>query len=130
MANQKPIDAGIKQRFEQDVKYRQQFMLILIDTYRSNHKTIFGVKKPIMRPQEVIEATDEWLSENYEVTGSNTDRVTATEVFRDFKCANFGCRMSVSAFKNALTFNGWTSRKSMGVMTYFGYSRRTTQVED
>lgn len=139
-ANQKPLDAGIKQRFEQDVRYRQQFMLILIDTYRSNYNTIFGVKKPIVRPQEVIDATNEyiqdnnaigeWLTTTYEATGSNTDRVTAAEVFREFKSDNIiMSRMSVSAFKSALAFNGWTSRKTMGLMTYFGYRRRSIQDE-
>ena len=136
-ANQKQMDAGIKQRFEQDVRYRQQFMLILLDTYRSNYDTIYGVKQPIGRPQEVVDATNEyiednnsiggWLAETYEATGSNTDFVTAAEVFRDFKSDNIMVRISASAFKNALSFNGWSSRKSMGVMKYYGYKRRSFQ---
>jgi P4 family phage/plasmid primase-like protien len=138
--NQKSIDAGIKQRFEQDVRYRQQFMLMLIDIYRSNHATIFGAKQPIARPQEVVDATDEyindnnvigeWLTTSYEATGSNTDRITAAELYRDFKSETPTSRMSVSAFKNALSFNGWSSRKSMGVMTYFGYKRRAYNMVD
>ena len=139
-ANQKPMDAGIKQRFEQDVRYRQQFMLILLDIYRSNYDTIYGVKQPIGRPKEVVDATNEyiednnsiggWLAETYEATGSNSDYVTAADVFRDFKADNMMVRLSASAFKNALSFNGWSSRKSMGVMRYFGYKRRSFQDEN
>lgn len=58
--NHKPINMTLKQKFEHDERYHQQFMRILV-TY---HKEYITQKQPLEEPDEVTRETQEYIESN------------------------------------------------------------------
>jgi hypothetical protein len=58
MAHEKQLDTTLKQKFESDVKYAQQCMLLLLDYY---NKKVKDVNK-LNTPDEVMFKTNEYLT--------------------------------------------------------------------
>jgi P4 family phage/plasmid primase-like protien len=87
-SHQKQKKYDLKSKFENDVPYRQQFMRLLLSARRCYMKEKKG---PILEPDEVQRATDEymnennavreWLWEHYDRTDSHADRVLVRDMF-------------------------------------------------
>ena len=124
----------IKTQFERDIRYRQQFMLILLDYYK---EYVHGCKT-IREPVEVMRATKEymeennpvavWLKEHYEITNRLCDEVTAEYLYdsfvsdrRDLKITKkrFGLYMGLIKFKSVVV----TGNKRV----YKGLKEKTNQ---
>jgi putative DNA primase/helicase len=118
---QRQLDASLKMKFERDVRYHQQFMMLLLKI----HKESIQGNKMLSEPEEVIQATSQyitennpvsrWLSEAYTITNNMNDRVTSEELYRSFMEDNpeqrsvskkkFGSYMGLLGFKS-LVSNG------------------------
>ena len=87
---QKNIDMNLKNRFENDVRYHQQMMLILLKTYNTYIKD----NQSIIDPAEVIAETNTYLEENnavagwlpnmYEITKWSGDREKVEDVYNNY----------------------------------------------
>lgn len=132
--HQRQMDSGLKQRFE-DVRYRQQFMRMLISLYRANYATLFGAAKHIPTPAAVLAATQEyiddnndvgvWLSTYYERTDDVRDRCIFADMMdayrRDMHVTG---KLDRSTFKKAMALNGMHARTLTGRVTYTCIRRR------
>ena len=63
LATQKAIDRTLENKFNQDVKFHQQFMLILLEIYDKYRKAGFVIKTP----QRVLDETEAYMNENDQV---------------------------------------------------------------
>lgn len=132
--NQKKINKGLKDKFKDDIRYRQQFLRILIEYYLkfdiSNRYTI-----PI--PEEVKEESKDYFEENNEVgswikekctmTNNRDDKYTTQELYNLFKDDNKGTTLDPKRFGMAMTFNKLPSSKSDGIRYYRGIKYKVIQ---
>jgi P4 family phage/plasmid primase-like protien len=87
---QKKIDMTLKNRFENDVRYHQQMMLILLKTYNTYIKDNLSITEP----SEVIAETSAYLEENnpvatwlpkmYQITRWTGDREKIEDVYNNY----------------------------------------------
>ena len=87
---QKKIDMNLKNKFENDVRYHQQMMLILLKTYNKYIKDT----QSIIDPPEVVAETNTYLEENnpvagwlpnmYEITKWAGDREKVDDVYNNY----------------------------------------------
>lgn len=127
-SNEKKIDRSLKSKFEDDVRYKQQFMLILLEIFA---KYGIGEGKAMPIPDEVKAATNDYFEENNEVgmwfnekcvvTNDMKDKITPTELYQLFKHDNpmSSCR-GVVEFGKLMSFNGYKTTKSNGALVYKG----------
>ena len=104
---ERPLDNTLKEKFR-DIRYAQQYMLILLDHYRDNIKgnKIFSV------PEKVKVSTEETCNENdlittyineaLEYTGSENDKIRLADLFKDFSKHNIGCGIKITYFRQVL----------------------------
>lgn len=125
-SNEKQIDKTLKSKFEGDVRYKQQFMRILLDSY-AKHK--IGEGNTMQPPEEVKKETKAYFDENDEVgmwfkdkctvTNDPKDRMTPTEMFYLFKQDNPGANCKrVEDFGKGMSMNGHTASKHDGGRYY------------
>ncbi len=120
--NQKLIDTTIKEKFY-DIKYKQQFMLILLEYYS---KYIYGNQK-IDKPKNILDDTHEyleenniireWLFEKYEITNNIKDRIKTKEVLSDY-IFDTGNKITSSQLRHYMDLSG-IDYKKIGGNTYF-----------
>jgi P4 family phage/plasmid primase-like protien len=109
--------SDIKKKFTDEIKYAEQFMLILLQVYSESIK---GGKRPIV-PPEVLEATKEYLesinsvgnfiTETFEVTNNKNDVVLVSEAFQLFKEYNKDTILKRNQFKQQMATNGFKDKK-------------------
>jgi len=63
MDNEKKLDLSLKGKFEKDIRYRQQFMLIMMNEYKTYRDGGFVLHTP----KRVMKDTEEYLDENNHV---------------------------------------------------------------
>lgn len=122
--NEKPIDTTLKSLFSDNIAYRQQFMLILLDNYKKN---IYG-RQPLLDTAEVKAATQDylddnnqvgmWLNENIEITDNKKDRIRLSEMYDNF-VFNTKSKCSIKMFAKSMNYNGLIAVK-ISVMVYTG----------
>jgi P4 family phage/plasmid primase-like protien len=128
---EKPMDSGLKLRFEQ-LAYRQQFMLILIEYY---HKYIHG-NQPLEDACEVKEATQaymtennalgDWLARRVDVTGMDSDRISTTALRQMYEREE-GKHIDATVFGKALNYNKLKKQKCGGIMYVMGVKCRAVE---
>ena len=137
----KLIDSGIKGRFERGLKYKRQFMRMLL-AVRQDNPAIYKLKAHIPYPAEVAAATEAymddnnssamdvaaWLEEHYVRTNDPGDRVKSGELLMSYSrdCCNTGAKLSTQAFKKAMESCGLVSQKVAHCMQYTGLVRKRT----
>jgi P4 family phage/plasmid primase-like protien len=126
---QKTIDTTIKAKFEDNMNYRQQFMLILLEY----HKTYIHGNQHIADPMEVQEATKEyleennplmgWLSQTFDFTNSNDDRVKVDDLYNELpnKPQGFN-KKKLGHFMGLL---GFKSKSNNSTRYYDGLKRKS-----
>jgi P4 family phage/plasmid primase-like protien len=137
--NERLMDPTLKSKFQDNVAYHQQFMLILIDYY---HKYIYvdGERKMLADPVDVKAATANyiednnvvgvWLKEFYNITNDAKDRVKAMELYQDFVDDTKNKMISQKQFSKALQFNGIVPRRLPAGMVYVGICRKDISFVD
>ena len=105
MAHEKQLDTTLKHKFESDVEYAQQFMILLLEYYNKNVKNV----NKLYTPDEVMLKTNEYLTsqdavgqfliETYDITNSDKDRVKSGDLYQEFKYSEFCGETSVSNVK-------------------------------
>ena len=123
MAHEKKLDTTLKYKFENDTRYAQQFMIILLDYYKNKVQN----KNKLDTPQEVMSSTHDYLKSQdavgefikdmYDITSNHKDRIKSKILYEDFKnseyCNNEG--MSVVKFAEQLVSMGFKKVTSNGV---------------
>lgn len=136
--NEKIIDRSLKSKFENDIRYRQAFMYILLDYYQ---KFGFNECKTFTQPEEVQKETKAYFDENNEVgmwinekcilTNNKNDMITPTELFQLFKQDNpMSSLTRPSEFGKMMKFNGFETKKSNGKETYRGIQYMNYLIND
>jgi P4 family phage/plasmid primase-like protien len=105
MAHEKKLDTTLKHKFESDVEYAQQFMILLLEYYNKNVKNV----NKLYTPDEVMVKTNEYLTsqdgvgqymnQTYEITNSDKDRVKSADLFQEFKHSEFCGDTNISNVK-------------------------------
>lgn len=123
--NQRKIDRRIKDKFNDDIRYRQQFMRILVDCY--NRYDIIN-KTAMKVPDDVSKENNDYFDDNNEIggwlkekivnTNDRNDRYTTTELFNLYKMDNHGSTLNPTSFGKLMTFNKYEQKKSNGVRYY------------
>jgi P4 family phage/plasmid primase-like protien len=105
MAHEKQLDTTLKHKFESNVEYAQQFMILLLEYYNKNVKNV----NKLYTPDEVMVKTNEYLKtqdavgqfivETYEITNSEKDKVKSADLYQEFKHSEFCGDISISNVK-------------------------------
>jgi P4 family phage/plasmid primase-like protien len=105
MAHEKQLDTTLKHKFESNVEYAQQFMILLLEYYNKNVKNV----NKLYTPDEVMYKTNEYLKtqdavgqfivETYEITNSDKDRVKSADLYQEFKHSEFCGDTNISNVK-------------------------------
>jgi P4 family phage/plasmid primase-like protien len=136
--NEKHIDRTIKDKFQDDVRYRQQYMNILIDYYVK-----FGICncQPLQPPEEVKNETKIYFEENNEVgmwlnqqciiTNNKKDMITPTELYLLFKQDNATSSIrDVRDFGKSMSFNKFVLSSYNGSKYYKGIKYNDYKIQD
>jgi phage/plasmid-associated DNA primase len=139
LPHERLIDATLKAKFERDVRYRQQFVRLLL-AHREARPRIYKEMKNIPFPAEVAAATQEymdenntvctavqeWLQECYESVTDPGQKLKATTLLAAFLESEHGkpYKATPASFKKAMESAGLTSHKSHGTMVYIGLARK------
>ena len=113
-----PMNQDIKTKFQNDVEYHQQFMLMLLDEYQRYKED--GCNIDI--PEEVTALTSKYIKSNnvirqfldlgYDITNDETDMVESIDVYIAFKASDMYNNLNKPDFK-----------KEMVEKNGFGYKR-------
>jgi P4 family phage/plasmid primase-like protien len=133
LPHHRPGDPDVKDRKCKSAAWRDEFILMLIERL-----PILLKWKTLVAPLKVREATagylddhnplKEWLEENYVITHCEGDRVSASDLRRDFMIAKPESALSAVKFKELMGFNGVeTGRFSSGVF-FVGLKPRPTHI--
>lgn len=132
--NQKKINKGLKDKFTDDIRYRQQFFRILLEYYVkyniSNRYTMPIPDEVKEESKEYFEDNNEvgaWLKEKCIVSNDRSDKYTTQELFNLFKDDNKGTSLDHIRFGMAMAFNKHSSTKSDGVRYYRGIKYKISQ---
>lgn len=132
---QKVIDTTIKHKFEYDIRYRRQFMRILIRYYK---EYVLG-NKNIKEPEDVKEATrvyldennpcGEWLRTNYDITDDKKIRISSTDLRMEYERYTRS-KISKDEFSKYMTLLGFTPIKTKSFRYYLGFIKKELILED
>jgi P4 family phage/plasmid primase-like protien len=138
MEYQRKIDTTLKNKFENDVKYQQQMMLLLIKT----HKQFISGNQEIKDPPEVIQETEQYLEENnpvalwlnkqYELTKWNGDKQKIDDVYNNY-CNYYpkNSPLNKKKFGELMAIIGFRSKVSHSIRYYEGLKIKTVnEIED
>lgn len=136
--NEKVIDRSLKNKFEDDVRYKQAFMHILLDYYEM---FCFSECKTFVPPEEVQKETkayfDEnnevgmWLTEKCIITNDKKDMMTPTSLFQLFKQdVPMSSITNVREFGKMMSFNNFKTSRSNGIDYYKGIKYNNYLIND
>ena len=95
-----------------------------------------GVKdlKDLPRPNSVTNATGDyldgnnpvkaWLTENYDITNNDKDKVGASDLKKSFMYATNTKEMADAKFKSLMSFNNIKNKRTASGQVYFGLKRK------
>jgi phage/plasmid-associated DNA primase len=134
---EKKIDTTLKHLLKNDVKYRQQFMKMLLNNFSNiyNYKTnAFHIKYP----KAIVDATNHllnqnnefmlWLEDNYIITHNQKDTVKKTEMYNLFKIDNQNVKKT--AFYKYMEENGFLLFKLNGYEVYRGLKEKEEKEDE
>jgi hypothetical protein len=129
--HQKRLDAGLKARFEGDVRYRQQLIRLLVAS-RQEDAVMYSARAHIPYPESVGAATSEylednntlgttvaeWLAEHYDVGPdvAASARLRASDLLTSFVADN-GWQIGNSACGEERRVNAVTFKRAMDAMS-------------
>lgn len=125
-------DPDVKDRKCKSVAWRDEFILMLVERLQLIRKW-----KSLVPPLKVREVTSgyldehnplkEWLEENYIITHWEEDRVSASEMRRDFLTDKPECNLSAVKFKELMGYNGVESKHVKSGAVFIGLKRKTQE---
>jgi putative DNA primase/helicase len=119
-------DSALKEKLGRDTKYRDEFALLLIETYMKKVKGVSSKEWVAQRPSLVSEATQNyfddqnpvksWLEEHYEQVAINkkTGWIGARDLFRQWKSDTGDERLSELLFKKGMELNHYQQKRVSG----------------
>jgi len=125
--NERKIDRTIKDKFENNIKYRQQFMLMLLENYKKiwdNEKNTFNIriaKQVENATKELLLQNNEfmlWFDENYVKVNDNKLYVKKTGIYDVYKTEN--PHVKKNTFYKYMEENGFKLFKLNGIEVYRG----------
>jgi len=135
---ERAVDRTLKDKFESDVRYHQQLMLILIERFNRDVKD----KNKLHTPERVMRITKDYLetqdtvrtfiNEHYEITNNPKDRVQSSELFNHFK-STYGRDHSLVANKfkeQMLNIGGIEFKKTNKCQVFTMLKRRDEETVD
>jgi P4 family phage/plasmid primase-like protien len=136
--NERLIDRSLKSKFEDDVRYRQSFMHILLEYY---HRYGLNECNMLIAPEEVQVETKTYFDENNEVgmwlnekcmmTNDKKDMMTPTEMYQLFKQdVPMTSITRASEFGKMMRFNNFKTSRSNGIEYYKGIKYNTQHIEE
>lgn len=115
LPHEKEADPTLKSKFDSDIEYRQQFMLLILEYYTAHIRN----KISIHIPEKVEEFTREYLHQNNvvgqflseccDVTNCDDDVISADDLYQEFKMSPvfngkdkrwFSVQMGVNSYKS------------------------------
>lgn len=132
--NERQGQNGLKETFDTDIRYRQQFIRLLLENYAENIKG----RKMFDDPEEVKAATKEyladnnivgvWLNERIDITNDKADRIKSQEMYEMFS-NDTKVKMTYKAFMKAMRYNNINEIKN-NVMWFTGVKGKHVDVDD
>jgi len=123
-------DPDVRDKWCKSPEWRDEFFLMLTEVY----KTVKDLKD-LPRPNSVTDATGDyldgnnpvkaWLTENYDITNNDKDKVGASELKRAFIEATGTKDMADAKFKSLMSFNNIKNKRTAVGQVYFGLKRKT-----
>ena len=115
--NQRQIDKTLGARIKNDVRIKQQFMLILIERLQNFKQNNFDLQEP----EEVINVTNDYINENnigskfltdvVEITNNNKDYIEATRLHNAFmNWSGFDGNRHISNLNKIMKANGFDTK--------------------
>lgn len=124
-------DPDVKDKKCKSAEWRDEFVLMLIERLQLIRKW-----KSLVPPLKVREVTTgylddhnplkEWLEEKYIITHWEEDRVSASDMRRDFLYDKSDCNLSAVKFKELMGYNGVESKRANGGVFFVGLKVRET----
>jgi P4 family phage/plasmid primase-like protien len=132
--NEKLRDNLIKEKLKNDIRYKQQFILLLLETALKNkHKTQLTI------PKEIIENNNKYINDNdiladfinqcLDITNNDSDMVQASELFSAFRNSDYGCEISPFKFSKITESKGFKKKKTMTGAYYCGLKLKAIETE-
>lgn len=135
LENERNVDYNLKSKFDNDLRYHQQFMRLLIKQYR---KYVHGSKK-VDDPPEVIAETRSyvqdnnpviaWLKEHYDITNLSEHRYSVDDFLQAF-LDDTNERVTKKKFGQLMSMTGMKSKAVHGTRYYTGVKRIVKQPID
>lgn len=125
--NERQVDRSIKDKFENDIRYRQQFMLMLINNFKNiwNEKTkSFDIKIPTIiqnTTKDLLLQNNEfmlWFDDNFVKTEDTKNYIKKTTVFNEYRRENPNVKKNT--FYKYMEENGFKLSKLQGIEIYRG----------
>lgn len=133
---QRLLDSTLKRKFEEDPRYRQQFMLILL----AYHKRYVKTREGYQDPPEVHAATKEyieennpiaqWFQDNYIVTNDPRDRIKVDDMYTSYHPKPQG--FTKKKLGHFMTLLGYKSKINNSTRYYVGMTvkERETMIRE
>ena len=109
---EKQLDLTLDERFNYDIRYVQEFMMILLENYKNRIQNATSIKKP----SEIQEETSIYLEDNnivkqfiskfLIVTNDKSDMISSSEMFAQFKESELYNKKDAGWFKEQMATNG------------------------
>jgi P4 family phage/plasmid primase-like protien len=122
-------DPDVRDKWCKSPEWRDEFFLMLTEYYK-------GVKdlKDLPRPNSVTNATGDyldgnnpvkaWLTENYDITNNDKDKVGASDLKKAFMYATNTKEIADAKFKSLMSFNNIKNKRTAIGQVYFGLKRK------
>ena len=135
--NEKLIDVTLKDKISNNMKWHQQFMLLLLDIHK---KHVLGITKKFDIPISIANRTKEyidennpvgaWLNEFYEITDKKTDVMSKREAHDAF-VLDTGRKININSFSALMKYNNINEKTLNGVKMWYGLKKiELDEVED
>lgn len=125
IGGQKKADITLLSKIRENIEYRQAFMQLLIENYRAHIKGADALAVP----QSVVEASEEyitennpvltWLQDNYVITHDPKDVIKAADMFVEY--SRIDRNMTQTAFGTAMTVINGVPKKQVGKSKIWHY---------
>ena len=130
-------DPKIKEEYIKSEEWRNEMMLILIEYYNKYIKDDNSMSIPMSKyveeaSKEYINDNDpikEWLHNNYIITGNNSDRILAGELYSQFKEDNPKTNITGRSFGKLIKFNKVGFKRSNGKRYYINLVQKTIDLD-
>jgi P4 family phage/plasmid primase-like protien len=127
-SNHKLINMSLKNKFEKDVSYHQQFMRILVKYHHQYISKRVVLQEPIEVTHETMEYIQsnnpvlDWINTMYEKTNDYNDKIKVDDIFSEYVMDNGP--IPKKRFGEYVRMAGYASMVSNGTRVYRGLKRK------